>query len=857
MPELSEAPKQSQNSSESLRSKSNTMATVIVLVMECVLILMVAVSPWIFGMVQPRFEFWLTVGVSCLVILWGLKSVLTWNVKIANCPITIVLVAMFLFGMIQLIPLPGNLLNTIAPGTAGLYDDLLPEKREVISGSETTLVEQRPVGTTLSLYPDATRRWLIRILGVILLLLVVRTELSSPSSLRRLSIVAVVNGVVISFFALLQFFTSGDNSTLYWVVPSEGEVFGPFVNRNHCAMYINLCIGLNIGLLLSRRYVLRMSNNSYIRKDRSSIFDLFRDAPSAWMMASTAFMLSASLLSLSRGGFLSLLAGFLFCTLVLLLSRQSRPKLNLLAPGIILSLALLLIVFLGWNSVNQRLATIWDLEALEAGRLSLWSRAGPVLIKFPLFGSGMGTFRYIEPMYFHTANDKGMAYVHAHNEYLQMWIEGGLVQLALTLVGLFVAIRCCYRMFKSNWNTAGSGMAIGLLFCVVVFGIHSFGEFGIRIPAIALLFAVILAHASAGGCQIGARVRIRSQQNPDRNEQSEKSFGGGFAPAVALICAAMFAVAIYHENRRLASTAHSRIAVQQTLELGDLPGCQKRIDILTRTTYISPNDAEVYWELAQAHLDAYQLKALPDSDSQRRTKMLAADHLLPAMGYMQMARDLCPLLPQPHIRIASHIEEFTSIEPRQNYLRRVKQLCPADATFWFLCGVEELKDNPEDAWKSFKHCLSLSDEHLTSILDTAAGYLDPNAMVSQVFPADPTMILAAADHLFPKTEQGSNQEERINFLTHASTQLDPGDRTASELFAKGQIFAELDHSETAISAFNRALMEQPEQYVWRLVYAEYLVKTGRHKKAQSELRILLGHQQTRAEAQQLLATITD
>src|SRR5262249_7231994 len=69
------------------------------------------------------------------------------------------------------------------------------------------------------------------------------------ASLRRLSVAAVANGALLALFALVQFYTSPDN-LLYWSYPTLGLGFGPFVYRNSFAFYMNLCVGLGLGLLL-------------------------------------------------------------------------------------------------------------------------------------------------------------------------------------------------------------------------------------------------------------------------------------------------------------------------------------------------------------------------------------------------------------------------------------------------------------------------------------------------------------------------------------------------------------------------------------------------------------------------------
>jgi hypothetical protein len=71
---------------------------------------------------------------------------------------------------------------------------------------------------------------------------------------RRLAhagLVAVANGSLLALFGLVQAFAS-DPNTLYWVDATGGTPFGPFINKNHFAFHVNVCVGLGVGLLLGR-----------------------------------------------------------------------------------------------------------------------------------------------------------------------------------------------------------------------------------------------------------------------------------------------------------------------------------------------------------------------------------------------------------------------------------------------------------------------------------------------------------------------------------------------------------------------------------------------------------------------------
>ena len=220
--------------------------------MEAGLLVMVCLSPWAFGAVEPEHEFLLDVGIAVLMILWGARMLLDGQLSWRKCPVAVCLAAWILLGVWQLTPLPRGLLSRISPVTTRMYDRLLPAQPEVLPFGEPRGVSMPPAGSTLSFYPGATRRELGRYLAILLLFAVVRNNIASSTSLRRLGIAASVNGSLLALFGLVQAFSS-DLQTIYWSYPAPGGgAFGPFINRNHFAFHMNVCVGLGAGLLLSR-----------------------------------------------------------------------------------------------------------------------------------------------------------------------------------------------------------------------------------------------------------------------------------------------------------------------------------------------------------------------------------------------------------------------------------------------------------------------------------------------------------------------------------------------------------------------------------------------------------------------------
>src|SRR5262249_3848780 len=159
-----------------------------------------------------------------LAVLWGLRLLVEGRLSWKQCPVALCLAALFLTGAAQLVPLDRPVLGRLAPGTARLYEELLPARPEVLPFGEQRAPPRPPAGSTLSVSPAARRQELVRFLAVLLLFVIVRNNCASPAALRRLCVVALVNGALLALFALVQFFTSAPH-LLYWTIRTEGIGF--------------------------------------------------------------------------------------------------------------------------------------------------------------------------------------------------------------------------------------------------------------------------------------------------------------------------------------------------------------------------------------------------------------------------------------------------------------------------------------------------------------------------------------------------------------------------------------------------------------------------------------------------------
>ncbi len=213
----------------------------------------------------------------------------------------------------------------MSPGAARWRAELLPDQPELLEGEP----ERVPPSSAVSVYPAATRAEMVRLLAVFLLFAVVRNNLVSVAALRRLAVTALADASLLAVFAVVQFFSS--KGQLFWTYPTApggGTFFGPFVCRNHFPFFTNIGVGLGLGLLLAYWPT---------RGGRAEGLGVLLQRPALlWLGAALALAISGGVFSLSRGGFMALLAGCLCC---LALGRlAARPR---RAAGAVLGVGLL------------------------------------------------------------------------------------------------------------------------------------------------------------------------------------------------------------------------------------------------------------------------------------------------------------------------------------------------------------------------------------------------------------------------------------------------------------------------------------------------------------------------------------
>jgi O-antigen ligase len=163
--------------------------------------------------------------------------------------------------------------------------------------------------------------------------------------------------------------------------------------------------------------------------------------------------------------------------------------------GVVILLVLLLFVDLG--SVLLRMASTFSDTATSRG--VIWRETIPIVHNFWLTGSGAGTFGDVMTAYqrtwlFFPHLREYMHFNQAHNHYLQVATEGGLLlglPLAVALAAIARETGRCLRHDQGEvyWIRVGATASL------VGIGVQSIVEIPLIAPANALLAAVLLGIA--------------------------------------------------------------------------------------------------------------------------------------------------------------------------------------------------------------------------------------------------------------------------------------------------------------------------------------------------------------------------
>lgn len=464
------------------RSRAHTLTlTAIVIAVAWGVFAFGAVYPWAY---VPLAVASALLGVIGLVQRQGMRPPIS-RVAIALC---LVVGA----AAVQLAPLPEGVLERVSPGTVRFlsqYD--LGYAMGVSADSASDPDSARRPAHPISLEATSTATAIGLMCAFSLLIFGTSSVISITGALPLVRALFVI-GALLAVIGIGQYsVTRGLTHPMiygFWAPTyNHANPFGPFVNPNHFAGWMLMVIPLALGLfqdaLLRVTGWMSHHRHNWIAAFNTPEFAVLGSSGVAILVMGVSLLLTAS-----RSGIGAFMAGSVLAVGVLMTHQPSRAAQLRLA-------VVLVVLFVGvwaWAGLTDSLAKFVSSSqgvSTIGGRGTVWRDALRILGDFPLAGTGLNTFSRAMVLYQSTGD---LHFEQAHNDYLQLAAEGGLLLGVpiLILVGTFA------REVRRRFNEAPRvgttyWIRVGAVIGMLSLALQSIVEFSLQMPGNAALFAIL------------------------------------------------------------------------------------------------------------------------------------------------------------------------------------------------------------------------------------------------------------------------------------------------------------------------------------------------------------------------------
>ncbi len=818
------------------------------------LALLIVIAPWAFGGNVVWYRQWSSLG--AMVTLAPAAVFLLVNRRGPNALripwLGYLLAAAFLLGLAQVIPLPLSVVSQLSPHAVSVQ-----------SAGSASVGEPMGDRLAISLYPSSTLDDLSLLGLCFAAYLIAATAL--PTRKAQLGLLAIIaaNGTATAIFGLIQQLTF--NGMLYWEVPLRfgGKPFAAFVNRNHAGGYLNMCLAASLAVIV---YTLSRNQNNYgmdtedfaqpyarggtVRGGlRAFLANL--DGQGLLSIAFAACAMVGTVCCLSRGAMLSLVAATLITTFAALRVRRS---VTLVVGGVVvMSICIGLAVWLA-NASELRSRwgnTVTELEEGSNSRIDHWQDVTSVCRDYYRTGTGLGTYRYAYRPYESQIHNGW--FKHAENQYLESFVELGWAGPTLILIAILTVFRAAIRLMAIRRDSLAFAVGVAGLFAIGSQAVHSSFDFGLYMPANALLCATLCGMVTAG----------IASTNPSRTHWSVPvSTTRRLAESLLLI--ATTGVLIwggwhsmgYAAVQTALSDAHN-VSLDQSTPLDET---DEQIRAFQSALTRSSGNADAHIRIAELHIQRYRKRAMdalkqslpwsddilwdytspmalhgrscalrktsPERFQQLRQESVIQEEVVPAVKHLLAARQCCPLDQRAYFRLAELFVAAPDDRPDFDESRLVLlsvYLAPNNPDVLFDAGLLDWQAGRQSiALAEWRKSLSLSvksaDTMFTFLADEG---LDIQQVISDLVPTDSPSIIAIGRQL-------SDPRHRMLLANRAEASLEGTFLPDSQqVHLQGAIHELKGQMGAAIDAYQSACSSEPSNLAWHYQLAKLLEREGR------------------------------
>ena len=347
--------------------------------------------------------------------------------------------------------------------------------------------------------------------GPLLYFIAVNNILDEKQINRIINAILIMGGLF-GIYGILQY--NGIDFSFWIGNYGRGKVFGLFGNAGYFAGYLMFPLPIAIALFF-------VCNNK-IKK--------------ILLLIAILAMSGALLATLTRGSYLALGISSIIMFLLFLSShgsffiKENKKIFTIILIAVLVTTFLLVIP----SPLNKQGSVISKIKSrISVTQLSkdsslkrreaIWGFSTLMIKDRPLLGSGLGTFKYNTLRYQAKFFDRGQnrtIYPYgiadkAHNEYLQLGAELGLIGLGIFLWLIISYFNFGIKKLRCIENKYKQGIIIGLMGSVVAFLVDGLFWFPLRLPTNTAMFWLVL------GLTV---VTIKTEVNADKTNLKQKDF---------------------------------------------------------------------------------------------------------------------------------------------------------------------------------------------------------------------------------------------------------------------------------------------------------------------------------------------
>lgn len=267
-------------------------------------------------------------------------------------------------------------------------------------------------------------------------------------------------------------------------VPGPPRLRGTFVNADHLAVLFEIVMAICIawGWWAWRRS----------RREPRLLYRL------TWLVPPVVCWLASAAALVGTGSRAALAAVVIGC--IVQAALVFGPRRRWLVPvGLLVAVAAAatLLVSRGPSPGLGRQLSRPAYEVLHSSRFVVWGPAFSLWRGSPWIGTGLGTFEEGFPRV-QPVELRRERWGRAHNDPLELLVTGGMVGVGLLGLALVSLIRRLWRVYRLGGRHSARAAALAALAALPAVVLHEGVDFGLTIPANALLLTVLVAVGAAG-----------------------------------------------------------------------------------------------------------------------------------------------------------------------------------------------------------------------------------------------------------------------------------------------------------------------------------------------------------------------